>query len=234
MKTNEPLLVTDGPAVAAGGLTHRVWEPTAAGPHPTVVMVHGRSGDENVMWIFARTLPREWLVVAPRAPYADPRGGYSWEITLDERWPTAGDFEPGAIALQQFLSALPALYQADAGRLFVMGFSQGAALGYLTTMRNGVAIQGVAGLVGFMAEGVESDSGLRDRPVFMAVGRQDATIPLAKAEACAGRLIRAGAQLDYRAYDTGHRLNAAGMRDLAHWWQTQADRLPVNTTSQPE
>ncbi len=224
MKTSEPQLVTQGPAFATSGLAHRVWEPTAAGPHPTVVMVHGRSGDENVMWIFARTLPREWLVVAPRAAYADPRGGYSWEVTLDQEWPTAGDFAPGVAALQQFMAALPDLYQADPGRLFLMGFSQGAALNYLTTMRSGGRIQGVAGLVGFMAEGAVTSSGLRDMPVFMAVGRQDPTIPLEKAEACASALVRAGVHLDYRAYDTGHKLNAAGVRDLTQWWQTQANR----------
>ena len=36
-------------------------------PHgPVLILLHGLSGDENVMWIFDHTLPREATVIAPR------------------------------------------------------------------------------------------------------------------------------------------------------------------------
>ncbi len=43
-----------------------------------IVMLHGLSGDENVMWIFDHALPRSATVIAPRALYASELGGYSW------------------------------------------------------------------------------------------------------------------------------------------------------------
>ena len=228
MKTLEPQLIAAGPAVERSGLAHRVWEPAPAGPHPTVILVHGRSGSQEVMWVFARTLPKNWLVVAPRALFADPQGGYSWEVRAGNDWPTVTDFTAGMAALTRFIEVLPELYDADLSRLFLMGFSQGAALCYALAMRRQVLVRGVAGLLGFVAEmggnSAESPT-LLDLPIFMAGGRQDPTIPLAKAENAAGRLIRAGARLDYRAYDSGHKLNAAGARDLTAWWRAQAAAL---------
>ena len=72
-------------AAAAGDLIHRVAQPAGPGPHPTVLMLHGRSGDENVMWVFARALPPDWLIVAPRAIQPDPAGGFSaWSLIVLE------------------------------------------------------------------------------------------------------------------------------------------------------
>jgi hypothetical protein len=45
-------------------------------PHaPLMIMLHGLSGDENVMWIFDHALPRAATVIAPRALYASEFGG---------------------------------------------------------------------------------------------------------------------------------------------------------------
>lgn len=225
MKTPEPNLISDGMALARSGLIHRVWEPSSDGHHPTVVMVHGRSGTQDVMWVFARALPPEWLVVAPRAPFSDPQGGFSWHIGAESDWPTHVDLEAGVAALEGFCAALPGLYGSDPGRLYLMGFSQGAAVCWAMAMRKSAKVRGVAGLVGFVAQTSEvAPPTLPDLPVLMAVGRHDATIPLSRAEADAYRLIQAGAHLDYRAYDTGHRLNRDGVRDLSAWWRAQAQR----------
>jgi predicted esterase len=55
-------------------------------------------------------------------------------------------------------------------------------------------------------------------PIFIAVGKGDETIPYAKAKQAADVLRAAGAGLTYHEYDTGHKLNAQGMRDLTGWW----------------
>lgn len=223
MKTIEPQHVTDGPALATSGLVHRVWEPSNPGPHPTVVMVHGRSGSEDVMWIFKRATPAEWLLVAPRAPLTDPRGGYSWDVRGDGQWPQVDDLLPGAVALLDFIHALPDLYGADEENLYLMGFSQGAAVSLVAAMQQELPLRGIASLVGFMPPvDAPAARGLAGLPVHMSVGLQDKTVPLRLAQRTAKSLIDVGAHLDYRTFDTGHRLNAAGMRDLTVWWQQRA------------
>lgn len=223
MSPLETTLIDDGPLREALGLVHRVLEPRG-GPARTVVMLHGRFGDEDAMWIFKRTMPATWLKIAPRAPFSDPRGGFSWVIQESGVWPDLAAFAPAVAALADFLGALPRVYNSDPQHTYLMGFSQGAALAYATAMRHPGLVQGIAGLVGFVPEGCEQApeiAGLRDLPVFAAVGKQDPLVPYPIAAASAEVLRAAGADLVYHEYETGHKLNAAGVRDLTAWW---ADR----------
>ena len=218
-------LIDSGPAVERAGLAHRVRRGQGAGPHPAVVMLHGRSGDETVMWVFARALPPGWLVVAPRAPRPDPDSGYSWLPRRPGEWPALELFDDAVAYVWRLALALPELYQADGRAIHLMGFSQGAALAYAAALRHPRLVRGVAGLVGFMPpapEAVLAVAPLRGLPVFAATGLRDEIIPLEVSRAGADRLRAAGAQLDYREYDTGHKLDAAGMRDLAAWWRARS------------
>lgn len=221
MPLHSPQLVDDGPALVQAGLVHRVAPPAGTGPHPTVIMLHGRSGGEDVMWIFARTLPAGWLLVAPRAIRHDPDGGYAWHPRHPAQWPSLTQFDEAVARLVQFMDALPGLYGADLQRVYLMGFSQGAALSYALAMRYPGRVQGIAGLVGFVPTGCEDVvrlAPLLDLPVFMAVGKEDPTIPYNRSLASAQTLRAAGAALTYREYDTGHKLTPAGLRDLTTWW----------------
>lgn len=228
MITSEPRLVDQGEELRRAGLVHRLAQPNGAGPHPTVVMLHGRSGNEDVMWIFARAVPQEWLLVAPRAIKEDPAGGYSWRIREKEEWPSLVEFDVPVGAVIDFIEALPELYGADLDHLYLMGFSQGAATAYAVAMRHRQLVQGIAGLVGFVpmeCEDMAAAQPLADLPIFMAVGRQDPRIPYSRSLACAQTLNLAGADLDYHEYDMAHRLNAEAMRDLKAWWQRRHEVL---------
>lgn len=224
MPQNKPILVDDETAV----LPHRVLQPEKKGPHPTVVMLHGQWGNEDVMWIFQQTLPEGWLVVAPRATVAEGDGRFSWHPRQPDEWPTLGAFETAVDTVLQFLESLPQLYEADPEQIYLMGFSQGAATAFATAIRQPERIQGIASLVGFMPLGVDEAidaARLTDLPVFMAVGTEDERIPLEIAREC-GKAVRAtGAYLEYREYDTGHKLNGAGMSKLKQWWADRATLL---------
>jgi phospholipase/carboxylesterase len=222
-----PYLVTDKQALKSAGLIHRVLEPKRSSPEPsssapTVVMLHGRSGNEDAMWIFSRVLPKEWLVVAPRGIKPDPGGGYAWHPRQRDEWPPLAMFDEAVSAVTRFISALPGLYQADPQQIYLMGFSQGAATAYATAMGHPGLVKGVAGLVGFVP--VQCDNAIKmaalsRTPIFMAVGKEDPLIPYSRAQRCAQTLRATGADLTYREYGTGHRLNAQGVRDLRAWWQ---------------
>jgi phospholipase/carboxylesterase len=217
--------VDTGPALAAAGLVHRVCEPppTFVGPRPAVVLLHGRGGDEDAMWPFARTLPRGCVVVAPRAPHPDPvLGGWAWVNRADWEWPDLARFDEAVAVVAGFLAALPGLYGTDPGRTFALGFSQGAATAFALALRRPAQLQGVASLVGFMPEYTPDGAArhpLSHLPVFMAAGQRDPLVPLTRARASAAALRSAGADLTYHEYDVGHKVSTAGSRDLALWWQ---------------
>jgi phospholipase/carboxylesterase len=184
-------------------------------------MIHGRAGNEDVMWVFARALPPGWLVVAPRAIKNDPDGGYSWHPRQTDEWPSLAMFDEAVAAVHRFVQALPELYQADPNRLYLMGFSQGAAVAYATALRHPGLVKGIAGLVGFVpaeTEAAVANTPLQNLPIFMAAGREDERIPLPVSRQAAEVMGTAGAEVEYHEYDTGHKLNAQGMRELKAWW----------------
>ncbi len=215
-----PQLIDRGPALTRSGLIHRLRQPDAPAPLPTVVMLHGRAGDEDAMWVFARTVPAAWLIVAPRGILPDEQG-FGWVDYTPGAWPSLGDFDEAVAVVRRFLLTLPALYGADPDRLYLMGFSQGAALSYALAMGYPGLVQGIAGLVGFVPTECEpaiETAALRDLPIFMGVGREDPRIPYEQARRCAETLRAVGADLTLREYDAGHHLPAQGMRDLRAWW----------------
>jgi phospholipase/carboxylesterase len=218
---DSPELVRSGWAYETAGLVHRVLVPEGEKPYPTAVMLHGLRGNEDVMWVFQRAVPKEWLVVAPRANKSDPVGGYAWHPRQPDEWPTLAMFDEAVTAVVRFINALPELYGADPSRIYLMGFSQGAATAFATAMRHPGLVQGVAGLVGFTPEDCQVEVGagiLEGLPVFMAVGLEDETIPVDRSRKSAEVLEEAGANLVYDEYETGHKLNAHGMRDLKDWF----------------
>ncbi|HFE65942.1 MAG TPA: hypothetical protein ENJ93_01655 [Chloroflexi bacterium] len=226
---NKPILVDRGPALAQTGLVHRALRPDTAGPHPTAVLLHGYWGNEDAMWVFARTLPPHWLIVAPRGIAQEGDGRYSWQPRAPQEWPTLEQFDTAVSAITHFIHTLPALYNADLRRIHMMGFSQGAAAALATAVHQPGWIQAVASLVGFMPAPTQrtlSPNILQDLSVFMAAGTRDERVPLAIAHASAQAVQAAGASLTYKEYDVGHKLNAQGMRDLKKWWGS----LPANAS----
>jgi len=216
-----PRLVEHGEAYENSGLVHRVLEPEASGPYPTAVMLHGHLGNEDVMWIFGKTFPDNWLVLSVRAIVKMTEERFTWHPRGANEWPALPQFEEAVTAVTQFIRALPELYSADLDQIYLMGFSQGAATAFATAIQHPGWIKGIASLVGFMPLQVEeaiAKAALKNVPVFMAAGERDERIPLEIARRCAEAVRAMGAHLEYREYDTGHKLNSAGMRKLDSWW----------------
>ena len=217
-----PRLVENGAALDNTGLVHMVAVPESDGPHKCVVMIQGRKGNEEVMWVFAPTLPKEWLVIAPRAIEVED-DGYSWHPFMPYL-PDIDVFDEAVGRLHQFIESLPALYGVDPDGIFLMGFSQGAALAFAYAIRYPDQIQGIAALMGFMPEGYQSileKQPLARMPVFMAAGKEDDTIPLHESQRSAQTALDAGADLTYGEYETGHKLNRQATRELREWWEAR-------------
>ena len=221
-ETQAPQLIRSGPEWHEAGLAYRYEMPNGPGPYPTAVMIHGRRGDEDVMWVFRKAVPRPWLVVAPRAPFAD-HDLYSWHIQPQGEWSGIDAFQPAIDALTRFLHALPRLYNADPDRTYLMGFSQGAATSIATALRRPELVRGIAALVGFAPDAPDElvAGRLSGLPVFMATGTEDPTVPLDVSRRAADLLRRTGADLEHHEYEIGHKLSAAGLADLQAWFQAR-------------
>jgi predicted esterase len=171
-----------------------------------IVLLHGLTGDETVMWAFLSALPRGRPVAAPRAPFASAGGGYSWVEGEARTVEAYAEASSALVGLVEALGNIPPL---------LVGFSQGAAMAFAATALKDVVPIAVVALSGFLPRG--DLTSLRGKPVFWAHGLRDDKVPVELARADARRLSEAGAHVEFCESDVGHKVGVECLRGLKVW-----------------
>lgn len=184
-----------------------------------LLLIHGLTGDENSMWVFARDLPANYWIVAPRALYTADTGGYSWRPSqfgsLDE--PGLDWLRQSVDALIQLVDAYSASVGVDASLFDVMGFSQGAVMCNVLTFLHPQRVRKTGILAGFIPSGLEeliSQRPLEGKPYFVAHGTKDETVPVERARESIALLEQAGAKVTYCEDDVAHKVSMTCLRAL--------------------
>jgi phospholipase/carboxylesterase len=173
------------------------------------LLVHGWTGDEDSMWVFASRLPEDALLIAPRAPYPSEQGGFSWVERKSGELPWLDDFRFSVELVQMLLNDLSGRFAGDFSKINLVGFSQGGALALAFAMLNPARVNRLAGLATFLPE--KSDDliarkPLVGKPVFIGHGTQDDIVPVELARNAVRQLQAAGADVSYCETETGHKL----------------------------
>ncbi len=216
-------------------ITFRDWtfriRSAAEGVPRLFLLIHGWTGDENSMWVFARNLPRDYWMIAPRAPYAAQPNGYSWRPPRPEAlrrapddvrgWPGFEDFRPAADLLIQLVDDYAAQNNIEANQFDVMGFSQGAALTNTITLLYPERIRRAGVLAGFIPTGAEAlieKCPLNGKPIFVSHGTLDEMVKIEYARQSIQMLEDAGANVTFCEDDVGHKVSANCMRALERFF----------------
>jgi phospholipase/carboxylesterase len=195
------------------------FRPATTVPPRLLVLLHGRTGDENSMWVFARKLPSQAAILAPRALYAAPEGGFIWHRiqTGTMALPVMEDLRPSAEALIGFVDEWSRTVGMSTHQFDLVGFSEGAALSYTLALIHPERIRTLAALSGFIPSGMEEllvKRLLEGKDVFIAHGKQDNMIPVEQARRSVGLLESAGARVRFCESDGGHKVSAVCLREL--------------------
>lgn len=192
---------------------HCTWRASAAAGAPLVILLHGLSGDEDVMWGLEPVIPRRAYSIAPRAPFAFAGGGFSW---VD---PAEGPDTPlraYAGSVQRLADLVTAARQRAGNRsLVIMGFSQGAALALASVALGQLAPSAIVSMAGLLPPG--DLSAWPGVPVFWGHGLRDELVPIERARRDVARLEHAGATVTYCETDVGHKLGAECLKGLRGW-----------------
>ena len=211
-------IATDTELVEIEGQTLRIRK-TEHQPPRLLLLIHGFTGDENSMWVFARSLPSQYWMVAPRAPYPAEPGGYSWrpQQASDLSRPGLEDLRDSAEALIRLIDAYQTSIGINAQTFDVIGFSQGTAMSSLLAFLHPGRIRKLGILAGFVPSGLEALAAqrpLQGKPVFVAHGTKDETVPIDRARASIEVLEQAGAQVTYCEDDVGHKVSLTCLQAL--------------------
>jgi phospholipase/carboxylesterase len=200
------------------GWTLRVRESTNPEPR-LLLMIHGITGDENSMWVFARDMPADYRIIAPRAPYTADPSGYSWRPPQFENMdgPSIEWFKKSAGALIQLVDGYSASVGLDSTVFDVIGFSQGGVMSNVLTFLYPRRIRKAGILSAFVPSGLEeliSQRPLEGKPVFVAHGTKDETVPVDRANTSIALLKQAGAVVTYCEDDVAHKMSVNCLRKL--------------------
>jgi phospholipase/carboxylesterase len=195
--------------------------PNGGGPHPVILMLHGWTGDEDAMWIFAPHLPKDCILLAPRGLYKTSLGGYGWHAYKPQVWPWVDDFRPAMDAILELLT-IQHVPEANLEDIRLVGFSQGAALAYTFSLYYPWQVRSLAGLSGFLPDGAQAlvrNRPLIDKKIFVAHGTQDELVHVGRARDAVKLLGEAGARVTYCEDDVGHKLSPSCFRGLKTFFE---------------
>ena len=221
---------TTNETIEFNGWTMRIRPAQTENPR-LLVMIHGLTGDENSMWVFARRFSADYWIIAPRAPYRANPQGFSWRpnpLTIEEaqlnlhKRPGLDVLKSSAEMLIKLIDEYSASVKVEAGHFDAIGFSQGAAMVNLVAMLYPHRVRKMGVLAGFVPSGLEeliSQRPLAGKNIFVAHGTQDNMVPIDRARASIELLEQAGAQVIYCEDEVGHKVSSTCMRALESYLQ---------------
>jgi phospholipase/carboxylesterase len=203
---------------------------TSPSPAASVIWLHGLGADGYDFVPVVRELE---LLKTPPARYVFPHaptravtinGGYvmrAWYDILGNDLVRRED-EPGIRESQQQVEALIAR-EVERGtprsRIVLAGFSQGGAIALQTGLRQREPLAALLALSTYLplaaAFDAERADASRSVPIFMAHGRSDPVIPLARATSSRDQLKAAGYSVEWHEYDMPHSVCEDEIRQIA-------------------
>ncbi|MGD9951106.1 MAG: alpha/beta hydrolase [Burkholderiales bacterium] len=204
---------------------------TASSPDAAVIWLHGLGADGHD---FEPVVPE--LRLPPRLrvrfvfPHAPTRPvtinmGMRMRAWYDILQLGGGlEDEPGIRASQAILEGLIARERTrgiQPQRIVLAGFSQGGAIALHTALRHEARLAGALALSTYLplaAQAAPERSPASEAlPVFMAHGRFDEIIPLARAQQSCAHLESLGCRVQWREYPMPHSVCGEEIADIAAW-----------------
>jgi phospholipase/carboxylesterase len=191
-------------------------------PKKIIVLLHGWTGDEYSMNIFVQNFSEDILFVSPRGPIATTRGGYGWAPIDEGAFPGSQEFLPAASTLAKELNSWIVLNGFNPSNLNLIGFSQGACMAYILSIKYKEMFEKTACLSGYLPAGLEIDLApqlMIGKRYYISHGTLDETVPVLFARDSAKALNLAGADVNYCEENVGHKLSLPcfkGLEDFFH------------------
>ena len=207
-------------------LIHTLHEPSGAGPHPTILALHGRGANAlDLLGLAPYVCEGKFLVICPQGPVETPIGpnamGYSWYPMSMGGPPDVEAILSSRKRLQQFLDECSKRYSIDPKKFVVLGFSQGGVMAHSLALANPERFAALAVLSSWLPEELlprlSVPESVQSLPTLVQHGSEDPMIQVARARDSVERLRQLRVPLTYREYDMGHEITGKSLADLSAW-----------------
>ena len=222
-------------------LSHLVREPQAAARQarpPLLLLLHGIGSNEEDLFGLAPYLDGRFLVASARAPVVMGPGSYGWfniEFTPRGMLADIEQAKRSLSALPGFVDQLVEAYGADAGRVYLMGFSQGAMMSLALALTEPQRIAGAVLMSGrFPAQALEREPdarALEGKPFLVTHGLYDPVLPIAEGRGVRDQLKQLAVELTYHEYPMGHEVSMESLKDVSAWLTRKLDEREESGSS---
>jgi phospholipase/carboxylesterase len=190
---------------------------------PILVALHGWQGNENIMDIFTSRYAQQYRILSVRGFIQAKEDSYGWaNYQPGVHVPTFDEYADSAARLHTILAQYQTDYSLPNNTIYLMGFSQGAALALAYTVLYPTEVATAASLAGFLPAGASKygKPGLLDRkPIFVSHGTLDETIPIEQARDAVKKLTAWGADVQYCEDSVGHKVSLTCLKSLDHFFK---------------
>ncbi len=198
------------------GFIHRFVPAEDSASGETLIVLHGTGGDENDLIGIGQA-------VAPGAAILSPRGN-----VLENGAPrffrriSEGVFDPKEVRsraeeLARFIRASVLTYRLDPGRIFALGYSNGANIASTVMLIEPRILQGSILLRPMLVYEPTERNDLSGSAVFISAGRMDPIVPTTSVERLASLFDSAHADVTLRWQLAGHSLVPSEVREATDW-----------------
>ena len=206
----------------ASSLFYKVAPPRThnEGPHPALILLHGRGTDENDLLGLTPSFDPRLLVVSIPAPYRFLFGGYTWFDLDEQNGMNTDQLIEGCDALIRCLDDVQQKFSVDSKRFYLFGFSMGAMMSLTVSLFHPNRFKGVVAHSGLLPQ----DNTLKYRwndldgiSFFIEHGTHDPIVPVELGRQAHQRLLDAKADVVYREYPIQHTISEESVNDSADW-----------------
>ncbi|NTU53905.1 MAG: phospholipase [Chlorobiaceae bacterium] len=198
---------------------------------PLLLMLHGYGSNEKDLLGLAPYLDPRLRIISLRAPLELAPGMYAWFPIEFTPSGIIANREAAGVARDQlieFIRNLIDTLRPKGGKVFIMGFSQGSVMNYLTAFRNPELLHGVIALSGQLPDlKPETDAlpeGLDKVPFLVQHGLYDDVLPISRGRQTNEWLSGKITDFTYREYPMAHQIDQASLDFMTSWLAEKIDQ----------
>lgn len=185
-------------------------------------LLHGYGSNEEDLFSFTPTLPKDWIIVSFRAPNNTQFEGFSWydiDFNNQKKFINLEQAEESIDGILQNIMAVSNHYGLTENETHLCGFSQGGILSYALALRHPELFTKVACMSCYLEEKLlnnitKDKKKLEHLQFFVSHGTEDTVIPMEWGRKAADFLYDLNCYFTFREYMNGHGVNQKNYIDL--------------------
>ncbi|HEV2238174.1 MAG TPA: phospholipase [Ktedonobacterales bacterium] len=213
----------------------------SAGKPPLLLLLHGVGSNERDLFSFADAVDPRFLVLSLRAPLVRGPDSFAWfnvQFLPQGGYAIAPDqLRASRDVILTFIGEAIRAYGADAERVYLLGFSQGAIMSLTTLLSSPSTLAGIVALSGRIPPEVipwiAPQAELAGAPVLVIHGTLDAVIPIDYARRAREVLEALPVDLTYLEYPLPHTIGERTLAASLAWLTAHLD-APRRSAAAPE